>query len=49
MQYQVLQEKHTSGHLWWKRTYYTYLKYAEGVMIWVPVYREETIKALENK
>lgn len=45
----IFQEKHTSGHLWRKRTWYTYYKYSEGSMIAVPIYSQVTIKAMETK
>lgn len=47
MKYQIFQEKHTRGWLWWKRTWYRYYKYSEGGMIAVNVYSEETIKIME--
>lgn len=44
----VFQEKHTTGWLWWKRTYYKYYRYLEGSMIAVSIYPEETIKEIER-
>lgn len=29
----IFQEKHTTGFMWWKKTYYTYRRYCEGSMI----------------
>lgn len=48
MEYQVFQEEHTNGHLWWKITYYKYYRYFEGRMMTVPIYPPETIKWVER-
>lgn len=44
----IFQEKHTSGHLWWKREWYTYYKYFEGSMVGISQYSYETIKSFEK-
>lgn len=44
----IFQGKHTTGHLWWKQTYYKYFKYFEGSMVAVSIYPMETIQALEK-
>lgn len=42
----IFQEKHTTGHLWWKKTYYTYKRYSEGSMLSVS---QINVKDLERK
>lgn len=44
----VFQEKHTSGYLWWKRTWYTYHRYSEGQMLGLSSYSYATIKSFER-
>lgn len=44
----IFQEKHTSGWLWYKRTWYTYYKYSEGNMIGIPIYPNDTIRSIER-
>lgn len=45
----VFQEKHTSGHLWFKRTYYTYKKYSESHMYPVSILDSNLIERQEKK
>lgn len=45
----LFQEKHTTGWLWWKRTYYTYHRYSEGSMFPVSIYSEVVVDSLEKK
>jgi len=47
--YRVFQERHTTGWLWWKKTYYKYYRYIEGSMVAVPIYSGSLIKELEAK
>lgn len=44
----IFQEKHTSGLLWWKKTYYAYYKYSEGSMLGLRRVSYETILSLEK-
>ena len=44
----VFQEKHTSGWLWRKRTWYTYYKYFEGSMVGIGQYSHQTITLFEK-
>lgn len=44
----LFQEKHVSGHLWWKKTYYVYYKYFEGSMLAVHVFPMETLDQHER-
>jgi hypothetical protein len=45
---EVFQEKHTTGHLWWKLTYYKYFRYFEGNMLQVTIYSKKTLQELEK-
>lgn len=44
----IFQEKHTNGHLWWKKTYYTYFRYSEDTMFQIPIYSEQTIQHFQE-
>ncbi len=33
----LFQEKHTTGRLWWKKTYYTYWRYSESRILQLPI------------
>lgn len=45
----IFQEKHTTGRLWWRKTYYTYWRELEGRMLQMPLYPTQTIEAMEKK
>lgn len=49
MDYPVFQEKHTTGFLWWKKTYYTYYRYFEGSMTGVPIHSLGLVSSLEHR
>ena len=44
----VLQERHTTGHLWWKITYYKYFRYAEGRMVQLYVDSHQLTESIER-
>lgn len=44
----VFQERHISGHLWWKKTYYTYFRYFEGSVVTVPKYDKSITNHYES-
>lgn len=44
----VLQERHTTGHLWWKITYYKYFRYSEGRMVQLYIDSTDFVESVER-
>lgn len=44
----VFQERHTTGFLWWKITYYKYWRYSEGRMVQLYMDSTTTVESVER-
>lgn len=44
----IFQEIHISGHMWWKKTYYTYWQFFESRMVQIETLDLVTIESLKK-
>lgn len=45
---EIFQERHTTGYLWWKITYYKYFHYINGSMTQISIISSQTLKDFEG-